>query len=398
MAEQNDVEAPSGGAESRRGRLAARRRHRSRMVVGTTLAAIVVVVGAGVATYALANNTAGAKPAEPGLESGPNTSDAGAVAGDIDSKDPPRALTHAAPLKLWIGGDSLAGSFGPALGDMLGATGVVETQIDYKVSSGLSSNDIRDWYSRATQQMLTTNPEAVVFIIGTNDTPIVSNLDANHDGVPDWTVDYRAKVDRMMDLLVGTKHRPVIWLGPPTLGAQNLNTAAIAIDQLMQQEAAKRKADVTYIDTYKLFQAPDGSYSRTITDDTGKMITARIADGVHFTEDGAQYLARAVYKALDAHWKITQQADTAQPIGWTLASGSGELVPGFSSAPRSRYHSYYGNGNGNGGSNSRSPYTSPTPTYGGGTPTIGATSPPETSPPETNAPPPTKPPEPTPTT
>ncbi len=367
------------------------------MVVGTTMAAIVVVVGAGVATYALANKPAGAKPAASGVQSPPTADNQPAVVGDVDAADPPRALTHAAPLKLWIGGDSLAGSFGPALGDTLGATGVVQTQIDYKVSSGLSSNDIRDWYTHATQQMLIANPEAVVFIIGANDTPIVSSLDANRDGVPDWTVDYRAKVDRMMDLLVGTNHRPVIWLGPPTLGTQNLNTGAIAIDQLMREEAAKRP-DITYIDTYKLFQAPDGTYSRTITDDTGKLIQARIADGVHFTEDGAQYLARAVFKVLDTHWKIAKQADTTQPIGWTLADGSGELVPGFSTAPRSRYHSYSnGYGSGNGSSHSTTQYTSPPATYSGGGPT-GVTSPPQTNPPATTPvtqhhdPPPTTPP------
>jgi hypothetical protein len=378
MADQNNVEASSDGAQSRRGKLAARRRHRSRLVVGTTIAAIVVVVGAGVATYALATNDADAKPTAAGVHVVPSGGgEKGAIVGDVDPSDPPRALTHAAPLKLWIGGDSLAGSFGPALGDLLGATGVVQTQIDYKVSSGLSSNDIRDWYSRAAQQMLTTNPEAIVFIIGTNDTPIVSGLDANRDGVADWSVDYRAKVDRMMDLLVGTNHRPVIWLGPPTLGAKNLNSGAVAINQVMKEEAGKRRGDVTYIDTYKLFQAPDGSYSRSITDELGKQIQARIADGVHFTEDGAQYLARAVFKVLDEHWNIAKQADTTRPIGWTLASGSGELVPGFSTTPRSRYHSY---GNNYGGSHTTTPYTgsysSPTTSGGGSGPTYGNTSPP----------------------
>ena len=37
--------------------------------------------------------------------------------------------------------------------------------------------------------MTTDNPEAVVFIIGTNDTPVVNKVDANGDGVPDWEVD-----------------------------------------------------------------------------------------------------------------------------------------------------------------------------------------------------------------
>jgi hypothetical protein len=380
MAKKKIAEASLDEATSRRGRLRARRRHKTRLVVGTTIAAIVVVVGAGVATYALTNNEAVAHPNASGRLAAPAARNQGGVVA-ANRSDPPRVVSHAAPLKLWIGGDSLAGSFGPALGDMLGATGVVTTQIDYKVSSGLSSNDIRDWYSRASQQMLTVNPEAVVFIIGANDTPFVSNLDANGDGVSDWSVDYRAKVDRMMDLLVGPSHRTVLWLGPPTLGTRVLNTGALQIDQIMQEEAAKRSDDVTYIDTYKLFQAPDGSYSRTIADENGKQITARIADGVHFTEDGAQYLARVVFKLVDAHWKVMAHADAAQPIGWTLAAGSGETVPGFSSAPRSRYHSY-----GNGGSHTTTPatYSAPPSTSGGGSgSTVGNTAPQVTVPPVT---------------
>src|SRR5436190_8870182 len=37
----------------------------------------------------------------------------------IVGKNPPRALTHDAPLKLWVGGDSLAGELGPSLGNQL---------------------------------------------------------------------------------------------------------------------------------------------------------------------------------------------------------------------------------------------------------------------------------------
>jgi hypothetical protein len=252
---------------------------------------------------------------------------------------PPRAIDHADPLRLWVGGDSLAGSFGPALGDRVGATGVVKTRIDYRVSSGLWSNDIRNWPQRATEQMASDDPEAVVFIVGTNDTPVVNQVDANDDGVPDWAAVYRIKVARMMDLLVGANHRTVIWLGPPTLGTQSLDRGAKAMGELMRQEAAKRAPDVTYLDTYKLFSTSDGTYSRRILDETGKEILARISDGTHFTAAGAEYLARAVFKLLDARWNISKQADLLQPIGFTIASGSGESVPGFSSAPRSKYGS-----------------------------------------------------------
>jgi len=326
---------------TRRDRLARRRRRRTHgafALVGLGVAGLALGAGA----Y-LMNTSDAATPATIHENKSVATfGEKGSVPGlAAANQAPPRALDHAHPLRLWVGGDSLAGSFGPALGDKVGATGVVQTTIDYKVSSGLYSNDIRDWYARATDQMNTVNPEAVVFIIGTNDAPIVNKVDANHDGVPDWEVGYRAKVDRMMDLMIGPNHRTVFWLGPPTLSSESMNTGALAIGQLMQQEAAKRSPDVSYVDTYKLFATKDGNYSRDIVDENGHTIEARIGDGVHFTEDGAQYLARAVFALIDGRWKLTKQADPAHPIGWTLASGSGETVPGFSTAPRSRYRSQY---------------------------------------------------------
>ncbi len=323
---------------------------------------VLVAAAIAVGAYALNNDDAPAKAragAEPTSPLGP-AKELPEVAA-ANKRAPVRALDHAHPLRLWVGGDSLAGSFGPALGDLLGATGVVSTEIDYKVSSGLWSNDVRDWYGRATEQMVSANPEAVVFMIGTNDTSVVNNVDANHDGTPDWELVYRFKVARLMDLFVGTTHRTVFWLGAPTLGTTSMDTAAVKIDKVAQDEAKKRSPDVVFVDTYRMFQGPDGSYSRTILDEKGVAITARIGDGVHFTPSGAEYLGRAVFRLVDARWHLNKQADTAHPIEWSLAPGSGENVPGYASPPRPRY------------------------TYRGTSPPITSV----TTPPTTAAPPPT---------
>ena len=42
---------------------------------------------------------------------------------------------------------------------------------------------------------------------------------------------------------------------------------------------------------------------------TATIVQMRISDGVHFTVDGAQYLADAVWKLLNKRWHITAQAD-----------------------------------------------------------------------------------------
>jgi hypothetical protein len=366
-------EAPEEG-QTRRERLAARRRKRTRFAVASFIVVALVAAGFGAYAYTNTDNSAKAVDIRPGAKSTTTLPDA-AFEGDSQTL---RALDHAHPLRLWIGGDSLAGSFGPALGDAVGATGVVQTVIDYKVSSGLWSNDPRDWTQRATAQMSSANPEAVVFIIGTNDTPMVNNTDANGDGVPDWEPLYRTKVDHMMDTLVGPTHRTVFWLGAPTLGT-NQNDAAVEVNRVMKEEAAKRAPDVVYIDTYRMFEGPDGGYSRSITDENGKQIVARISDGVHFTEDGAAYLGRAVFKFLDARWHLHQQADTADPIGWTFVPGSVDAVPGYTSTPRSRYRSNYHSGSNGSGSNS-SPDTSGTPGTSGTPQTTPETTPHETTP------------------
>ena len=121
---------------SRRERLASRR-HRVRIL--TVCGLIAVLIAGGAAAFALHAHNA---------DSAPNTDQASDVDANHVNKNltllkkakPPRRLTHDNPLKLWIGGDSLAGSFGPALGDKVGATGVVQTTVDYKVSSGLSTH------------------------------------------------------------------------------------------------------------------------------------------------------------------------------------------------------------------------------------------------------------------
>lgn len=351
-------------AVGRRAQLLARRRRHARLGIVATVSALVAATTAlGVYVYSSASSPAKAASAS---ANDPSTLRPGLpdVAAETVATRP---LDHTHPLRLWVGGDSLAGLLGPALGDLVGATGVVTTRVDYKVSSGLWGNDVRNWQDRATAQMQDDNPEAIVFMIGANDTGVVNKVDANHDGVPDWQVDYRAKLSRMMDTFVGDAHRTVFWLGSPTLGT-NENKAAQELDDVMRDEVSKHPG-VIYVDTYRLFEGPHGGYSKQIVDENGKEITARIGDGVHFTDEGANYLARQVFGLLDKRFRLSAQADTADPIGWNFASGDAEVVPGQNSQPRSRYGSgsgsstthrtYSGGSSGGSGTTSYSPPTSP---------------------------------------
>jgi len=376
---------------SRRARLATRR-HRTRILAVCGLVAVLIVGTA--AAFAIHAHNA---------ESAPNTANRASDTDPVHTADrnlgllrkvKPRRLTHDNPLKLWIGGDSLAGSFGPALGQMAGATGVVKATIDYKVSSGLADQGIRDWPEHAAETMASEDPDAVVFIIGTNDASIVNTYDANGDGVPDWEAGYRAKIDQMMATFVGGKrHRTVFWLGPPTLGDSTLDRGAEKLGPVMAQEARKFAPYVVYIDTYKLFEGSDGGYSRSLPDATGEVVQMRISDGVHFTVDGAQYLGENVWKLLDKRWDITKQAVPSEPIEYTIAEGSNYYVPGVG-----HYHPSVNDGSSSGGSSSDTTPTSepgattPATTPATATPTTVKSTPSTTPPTTKSTTPPTTPP------
>ena len=244
-----------------------------------------------------------------------------------------RALGPSKPMQLWIGGDSLAGALGISLGQMTADTGVVSPTFDSRPSSGLENPSFFNWPQHAAQEMTRLNPEAVVFIIGANDGSIVTGEPDDATHVPKWKVEYRAKVDALMDLLVGTTGRTVYWVGAPIMRDTRLSKQLIELNQVFVEEAAKRSAHVTYVDSYRLFSDPQGKYASSLPDTTGALVRMRTDDGIHFTSPaGGDRVATAIFKEMDADWHITDQAVTNQPQTVHETKGSRSMPPGAGSS------------------------------------------------------------------
>jgi hypothetical protein len=365
-----DPEPPPGATPDRRGRRRDRKRQRARRVIAV-VAAVVVAVFAVLVMTDVVRFSGDDKPSLAGTAR---------AATKEDSPDPTtttgarscRPLTTSDPLRLWVGGDSLAGSLGPSLGTLSGATGVVQPYFDSRVSSGLADPGFFDWPGHATTEMARLNPEVVVFIIGTNDWTAVSG---------DWKDAYSAKVDSMMKTLVGPG-RTVYWLGAPTLKDEKMDAAVVQVNAVAQ-DAAKRHPQVHYVDTYKLFSDTDGTFSFNLPDETGTTVTMRAGDGVHFTSDGADYLARQVYKLVDAQCAITEQKVEGATKQTIETEGSTQVAPSATSGSSSN------SGSSNYGSSSGTIATTPPATAAPTTApqvTTPITEPPTTSPPPTTAP------------
>jgi len=299
---------PRTDAGTRRDRRADRARRRWRAIATGTIAAL-LVIGLGLVLTDVVRFGGGDSPSlARTIETPTSSPSSGTPTTTVPGLSCRSPLTEAAPLRLWIGGDSLAGSLGPALGQLAGATGVVQPQFDSRVSSGLNNPGFFDWPSQATKEMARLDPEVAVFFIGTNDFGVPLNTKVDDKGVEVWKTSYTALMEEMLTAL-GAEHRTVMWVSAVPLKDER-NAQIRELDALMKDVIAKHR-NVVYVDTYALFSDADGKYQATLPpldDPTGTAVTVRAGDGVHLTPQGAERIGAAVFKVLDAQCKATKQA------------------------------------------------------------------------------------------
>ncbi len=137
-------------------------------------------------------------------------------------------------------------------------------------------------------------PDVVVVDFGGNDAQPIKTDDGKQYDVtdPQWLVEYSKRVGATMDFL-SADGRKVIWVGTPNARDDAFTQRLAVLRTAFQQEAAKRP-DVTFVDTWTLFQSPSGGYADFIVDDDGEAKLMRQDDGFHLNLDGANKLARAI--------------------------------------------------------------------------------------------------------
>ena len=258
-------------------------------------------------------------------------------------------LTDTDPLRVWVGGDSLAGSLGPALGTIAGATGVVQPYFDSRVSSGLTNPTFFNWPGHAEKEMARLNPEIVVFIIGANDylaptipttttsttldpaTPVGAVATTVPPPAEPWKADYAARLDAMLTSL-RAPDRTVIWVGPPPFKNEHDNVAIQQISELSRAVIAMHP-DAIFVDDYSMFLDANGKYTDRLPDADGNLVSVRSGDGVHFTADGGNQLARAVFGVIDVQCKVTEQAVAGVIKPTIQTEGSTLVAPGSNNSP-----------------------------------------------------------------
>jgi uncharacterized protein len=328
-------------APSRRARRASRRQELARRIV-TIAAAIVLATGFGLFATETVRFGGDDRPTLAGaVHSEASPIPSSSTTTTVPGRPCRFPLTDAAPLRLWVGGDSLAGSLGPALGTIAGATGVVQPYFDSRVSSGLTSPNFFDWPSHAQKEMVRLNPEIAVFIIGANDylapttrpTTTVTGTATSTTVTGDqaWKADYAKRVDAMLKTL-SAPGRTVIWVGPPPFANDRNNDGVEQINEVSKAVIAFHP-DAVFVDDYAMFLDSTGKYTDKLPDENGNLVTVRAGDGVHFTTEGGKLLARAVYKLVDAQCKVTAQRVAGVTKATIQTEGSTLVAPGSGNRP-----------------------------------------------------------------
>jgi uncharacterized protein len=202
------------------------------------------------------------------------------------------------PATVYIVGDSDAGTFGPYLQTLLDGTLLADTQLNYKVSSGLARPDFFDWPKELATKLPEVDPDIVVVTFGGNDSQGLSKPQSQLEWVvndplanqEEWSAEYERRVGEVMDLLLEDDRR-VIWVGIPNDDNPDVS-ARLQLQDLAAKAAAAERPGVTFIDTWKRFSGRDGGWAEFVIDPrdgTGKDVRAE--DGFHLNQTGAEILA-----------------------------------------------------------------------------------------------------------
>jgi uncharacterized protein len=207
------------------------------------------------------------------------------------------------PATVLILGDSDAGTFGPYLQTLLDGTGIMRSELDYKVSSGLARPDFFDWPAEIDRVLPELDPEIVVVTFGGNDAQGLAERDGTFiigDPVAneaEWTAEYQRRAGAVMDQLLAGD-RTVVWVGIPNDDNPDV-TARMAIQDRAAKAAAAERPEVIFVDTWTRFSGRDGGWAEFVIDPRdGLGKDVRASDGFHLNQTGAEILAIDIAQAI----------------------------------------------------------------------------------------------------
>ena len=206
-----------------------------------------------------------------------------------------RQPTPEAPLRFWVGGDSVAGTYGTSMQRIASETGLFTPTLDYRVSTGLARPDYFNWPEHFVKDILPgVQPDVMVMMFGANDSQnmVVDGKPLERFSDP-WLAEYRRRVAATMDLLKSENNdRMIVWVGAAPTGP-NSGVATLDKENYIYWSEAQKRPWVTYVDTWAILGNADYQYAGSAPYADGQTRNMYQKDNVHLATTGADRLAWA---------------------------------------------------------------------------------------------------------
>lgn len=214
----------------------------------------------------------------------------------ITTKDKPPPTKNADARHVLVVGDFLAAG----LADGLQAAFAEDpaTVIDSRTNpaSGLVRDDYHNWPQTLTTSLTEIKPAAVLIMLGSNDRQQMAiNGGKEKFDSPAWNDAYTARVQSMFKI-AGDNRTPVVWVGLPAFKSGQTSAAALQLNSVYRNEAARAGAE--FVDIWDGFVDENGKFIVSGSDINGQPVRLRTSDGVGMTAAGKRKMAFYAEKSL----------------------------------------------------------------------------------------------------
>lgn len=221
--------------------------------------------------------------------------------------------------------------FGDSLGDGLWAGLYHQLRQDKRfnvirksrVATGFVRKDYYDWSEGVRAAAADTRIDIAVVIMGTNDRQTIVEDGARYGlFAPKWREVYQSRVDDFTATLKASGAR-IYWVGLPVMRSAGFERDMESFTEIFEKRAAENGA--IFVPTHNLMTDKDGNYSAYGLDASGRKRLLRAEDGIHFTMEGYELLARAVSKKIESD--VAGGVVVANASAGAVSSAAAEASP-----------------------------------------------------------------------
>jgi hypothetical protein len=216
------------------------------------------------------------------------------------------------PLRVWIGGDSLAEVPGQALERTAPPGGAVDVLgVESRVSTGLTRPDLYNWFNRIIEVMDVMRPNVVVFSFGADDAHnYMSGLQPGKRigdlGSPSWDAEYGRRVLGVTREL--TAHGIyVVWLGLPIPRGPGFRRSFLVVNGVLRRAVRSVPRHSAYINTWSLLSTKSGRYADYLPEGD-RLVLMRASDGVHYTPAAGDLIAHSILRTFGRVYDLRKRA------------------------------------------------------------------------------------------